>query len=45
MLSEWRMLEKRMVQPGSPPKQNLFDAKIFEEIKGDRALPDSADLG
>ena len=34
-----------MVQRGSPPKQSLFDVKIFEEIKGDKATPDSGDLG
>ena len=55
-LSEWRRLEKQMILDdtkndegrGSPhKKQSLLHQKIFEEIKGDKAIPadSAAELG
>jgi len=46
-LSEWRQLEKQMIKGDgqkSPPKQSHFNSRIFEEIKGDSAMPESGDL-
>lgn len=42
-LSEWRRLEKQIIRGdlsdgSSPPKQRL---RAIEELKGDRAVPDS----
>ena len=49
-LSEWRQLEKQMIKgdindQNSPPKQGAISQRFFEEMKGDKACPESGGLG
>ncbi len=39
------MIKGEFSDKGSPPKHRLTDQKIFDEIKGDKNIPDSGDLG